>query len=212
MFVRFGARTLGRLAAGAFLLSAVAPAFAAEPDAAPIEVVKHLDGTLLDVMQNAKQLGYKGRYAKIEPLVRRDFNVRMMTQIAVGSGWSGLTPAQQDALTEAFGRFIAATYAERFDGYSGERFVETGARPFGSGQLVETKLVKSDGSPVDLSYVTRQSDGNWQVVDIFMTGTISELATRRSEFSAVFRRAGYDGLLQSLNDKVAQIERQSTMS
>lgn len=211
MVMRFSARFLARLVVSATLVSAAVPALAVELAPAPADVVRQLDATLLDVMQHAKQLGYKGRLARLEPFVRQAFNVPLMTQIAVGSGWSDLTPEQRQALSDAFGRFIAATYADRFDGYSGERFVETGTRPFGSGQLVETKLVKSDGDPVEISYVTRESDGNWQVVDVFLTGTISELATRRSEFSAVFRRAGYDGLLQTLTDKVAQLEHQATV-
>jgi phospholipid transport system substrate-binding protein len=180
---------------------------------APTDVVRHLDSSLLDVMQNAKQLGFKGRYARLDPLVRETFNIRLMTEIAVGSGWSTLTEEQQNRLADAFGSFIAATYADRFDGYSGEKFQETGERPYGAGTLVETKLVRTDGEePVTLDYVTRQTDGDWRVVDVFLTGTISELAQRRSEFSSVFRTQGYDGLLQRLQDKTQQIARQAQLS
>ena len=207
MSSRVGTRFAGRLAVG--LMLAAGPAVAIEPSSPPTELVKSLDGSLLDVMQNARTLGFKGRFAKLEPIVRRTFNVPLMTQVAVGSGWSELTADQQQQLTEAFTRFITATYAERFDGWSGEKFVETGEKPLGSGTLVETQILRTDDEPVALNYVTRQSGGNWQVVDVFLTGTISELATRRSEFSAVFRRAGFDGLLQSLHDKVAEIERQA---
>jgi phospholipid transport system substrate-binding protein len=213
MVVYSGARRFGRALAMAVSLAATSfGASAAQPDSAPAAVVRHLDQSLLEVMQNAKTLGFKGRSDRLAPLVNQVFNIRLMTQVAVGSGWSDLTPDQQDRLTAAFGRFITATYADRFDGYSGETFVETGERPFGNGTLVDTKLVKSDGSPVTLSYVTRENDGNWQVVDVFMTGTISELATRRSEFSAVYRTTGYDGLLQRLNEKAAQIEQQARLS
>jgi len=208
-------RSISRTFAATLVLSSAiigihgVSAKAAEQVTAPTELVQHLDGSLLDVMRNAKQLGFNGRFAKLEPLLRRDFNIRLMTQVAVGSGWNDLSSEQQGQLVQAFGQYIAATYADRFDGYSGERFVETGERPWGNGALVETQLVKADGEPVALSYVTRETDGNWQVIDVFLTGTISELATKRSEFAAVFREHGYDGLLQSLHDKVAQIARQS---
>ena len=211
MSIRHGRGLPRRLALIPFVALALAagPALAAEADAPQVQLVKHLDGTLLDVMRNAKQLGFKGRYAKLEPLVQQVFDVRLMTQVAVGSGWNELTDDQRAELVKAFGQFIAATYADRFDGYSGEKFVESGQRPYGTGTLVQTQLVKSDGEPVALDYVTHENDGNWQVVDVYMTGTISELATRRSEFSAVFHRAGYEGLLQSLQEKVAQIKHQS---
>ncbi len=213
----FGARAVRGLTFAVLMATAsVVPALAAEPavlpNASAQEAVATLDRTLLDVMQNARQLGFKGRYAKLESMVRQVFDVRLMTSIAVGGGWSDLTPAQQDQLTDAFGKFIAATYAQRFDGYSGEKFVEAGAHPVASGTMVETQLVKSDGDPIVLNYLTRQNAGQWHVVDVFLTGTISELATRRSEFSSVFRRAGYDGLLQTLQQKVAQLESPTKVS
>ena len=166
-------------------------------------LVTSLDQSLLDTMQHAGQLGYDGRYAKLEPVVQRNFDIPYMTRIAVGPGWTGLSEAQQKQLSDAFGRFITATYARRFNGYSGEKFETVAERPIGQATLVQTRLVKSNGEPVALNYVARQNDGHWQIIDIYLTGTISELAQRRSEFTAVFQRAGYDGLLAALQQKTA---------
>jgi phospholipid transport system substrate-binding protein len=203
--------------AGLVAVAGVAPGIAAPAVSAgdPSTVVNSLNGNLLAVMQNAQKLGYKGRYAALEPVVRQVFDVSYMTRIAVGSGWSTLSADQQAQLTDAFRKFITATYARRFDGYSGEKFVTDGTKPLGDSTLVATRLIKSDGEPVVLNYLTHQGagqDGHWQVVDIYLTGTISEMATRRSEFASVFRRSGYDGLLQILQQKVAQIESDSHLS
>jgi len=202
-----------RDAALSVLLASVAvlPAMA-EPEPQPAAQIATLDHALLETMQHAQQLGFKGRYAKLQPIVQQIYDVPMMTQIAVGSGWAELTQEQQHELSEAFGNFIAATYAQRFDGYAGEKFVETGTRPIAGGVMVNTQLIKADGDPIELNYLTRQIDGKWQVVDVFLTGTISELATRRSEFSGVFRTAGYQGLLQTLQQKVAQLETPAHLS
>jgi len=203
--------------AGLVAMAGIAPGIAAPAASStdPSMVVTNLNGSLLAVMQNAQKLGYKGRYAVLEPVVRQVFDVPYMTRIAVGGGWSALSAEQQAQLIDAFGKFITATYASRFDGYSGERFVTDGARPQGDSTLVATHLIKSDGEPVVLNYLTRQGlgqDGHWQVVDVYLTGTISEMATRRSEFASVFRRSGYDGLLQTLQRKVTQIESDSHLS
>lgn len=192
--------------------TAAAPAYAVEPASGSVALVSSLDQTLLDVMQHAQQLGYKGRYGKLAPVVSQIFDLPYMTKIAVGAGWSTLTSEQQGQLADAFGKFITATYARRFDGYSGEKFVTQGERPLGTATLVQTQLIKSDGEPVSLNYVTREGEGRWQIVDVFLTGTISELATRRSEFSSVFRRAGFEGLLLTLQQKTAQIATDSQVS
>ena len=211
------AATRYTMLAGLVAIVGISPGIAAPAVSStdPSMVVNSLNGNLLAVMQNAQKLGYKGRYAALEPVVRQVFDVPYMTRIAVGSGWSTLSAEQQGQLTDAFGKFITATYARRFDGYSGEKFVTDGARPPGAATLVATRLIKSDGEPVVLNYLTRQDqnqDGHWQVVDVYLTGTISEMATRRSEFASVFRRSGYDGLLQILQQKVAQIESDSHLS
>ena len=187
-------------------------AFAVETLGQPGAVVNTLDQSLIDVMQQAKQLGYNGRYAKLEPVLRQAFDIRYMTQLAVGPGWSTLSQDQQDRLADAFGKFITATYARRFDGYSGERFETLGEKPIGQATMVQTRLVKSNGEAIALNYVARQNGARWQVVDVYLTGTISELAQRRSEFSAVFQRAGYDGLLAALQQKAAQAANEAHLS
>ncbi len=189
---------------GTACIAAGPAAFAVEAVGQPGAVVNSLDQSLIDVMQQAKQLGYNGRYAKLEPVLRQAFDIRYMTQLAVGPGWSTLNQDQQDRLSDAFGKFITATYARRFDGYSGERFETLGEKPMGQATMVQTKLVKSNGEAIALNYVTRQNGAHWQVVDVYLTGTISELAQRRSEFSAVFQRTGYDGLLAALQQKATQ--------
>jgi phospholipid transport system substrate-binding protein len=192
------------------------PVFAADIGSQPDAVISGLDQSLLDVMQHAKQLGYDGRYAKLEPVVRQTFDIPFMTRIAVGPGWSTLSSEQQAQLSDAFGKFIVSTYARRFDGFSGEKFEMVGTKPMGQGQgqatLVQTKLVKSDGEPIALNYVARQDAGQWHVVDVYMTGSISELAQRRSELSSVFARDGFGGLMSTLQQKVAQAESEGRVS
>jgi phospholipid transport system substrate-binding protein len=187
-------------------------AFAVETLGQPGAVVNSLDQSLIDVMQHAKQLGYGGRYAKLEPVLHQAFDIRYMTQLAVGPGWSTLNQDQQERLSDAFGKFITATYARRFDGYSGERFESLGERPIGQATMVQTRLVKSNGEAIALNYVARQNGAGWQVVDIYLSGSISELAQRRSEFSAVFKRTGYDGLLATLQQKAAQAANEAHLS
>lgn len=202
---------------GLVAIAGVAPGIAAPAVTStdPGTLVSSLNGNLLAIMQNAQKLGYEGRYAALEPIVPQVFDLAYMTRVAVGSGWSTLSSDQQAQLTDAFRKFITATYARRFDGYSGEKFVTDGTKSQGDSALVATRLIKSDGEPVVLNYLTRQDQGqtgHWQVVDVYLTGTISEMATRRSEFASVFRRSGYDGLLQTLQQKISQIESDSHLS
>jgi phospholipid transport system substrate-binding protein len=165
------------------------------------DTVRGFYSTLLSTMMNGPALGASGRYGKLEPMVRKTFDVPFMTRLAVGPSWGGLSLAQQQQVTEAFDRYIAATYADRFDSYSGEKLEVAGERPFDSGAIVQTRIVKSNGEPVTINYLMRRNRDSWQVSDVYLDGTISELATRRSEFSTILRQQGIDGLIAALNHK-----------
>jgi ABC-type transporter MlaC component len=39
-----------------------------------------------------------------------------MARLSVGTSWTGLSEAQRQQVTESFGRYISAIYADRFQG------------------------------------------------------------------------------------------------
>lgn len=172
-------------------------------------VVRNLYDTLLSAMRSGPTLGASGRYQQIEPVVRRVFDVPLMTRLAVGSEWTSLTATQRQEVTQAFERYIAAIYAERFDSYSGEKLQVTGVQPSAGGAIITSQIIKSDGNPVNINYLMRENGGQWQIADVYLDGTISELATRRSEFASILRSRGIDGLIQTLNTKAASLTRTS---
>src|ERR1700746_2897531 len=103
------------------------PSFAAS--ASGSETVQGLYDTLLSTMKNGRTLGQSGRFVQLEPVVRRSFDIASMARLSVGSAWAGLTEAQRQQVTESYGRYISAIYAERFDNYSGEKLQVTDEQP-----------------------------------------------------------------------------------
>jgi phospholipid transport system substrate-binding protein len=175
--------------------------------AGPQDSVRNFYATLLTTMKDGRTLGQSGRYARLAPVVDRVFDVPTMTRLAVGSSWATLPPAQQQRLTEAFRHYVAATYADRFDSYSGEQLQVTGEQPYNADFIVQTKIVTSNGETTTLNYLTRQNQGIWQISDVYLDGTISQLAVQRSEFNSVLRREGVDGLVMALSRKVDLLSR-----
>jgi phospholipid transport system substrate-binding protein len=92
-------------------------------------------------------------------------------------------------------------YASRFDAYSGEKLEVFGTQKIPHGMLVKSQIVKSDGDPVTLDYRVHDNGVGWQIRDIYETGTISELATQRSDFARILSTGGIEGLIASLNKK-----------
>src|ERR1700722_2331375 len=157
--------------------------------------------TLLDTMRNGARLGAQGRYAKLAPAIAQGFDIPFMTRLAVGPDWNTLTAAQQQQVTQAFERYVAAVYAERFDSYAGEQLKVTGEQASPAGTVILSQIVPSDGVPVHINYLMRDN----KIADVYLNGTISELATRRSGFSVILRTQGINGLIQALNSKAAAL-------
>jgi phospholipid transport system substrate-binding protein len=168
--------------------------------------IQAFDNALLDVMKNAEKLGYKGRYDKLEPVVEKSYDLPLMARISVGPQWASLSPEDQARIIEAFKKLSVGTYASRFDGYGGEEFQITGESPLSAGdEKVDTKLTRPHDDPVELDYRLRKTGDDWKIIDVFLSGTISQLANYRSEFSGTLRDKGADGLVQLIDAKVAAL-------
>jgi len=196
-----------RLLLAAPLMALGAPmASAADPAAAPPVIVRFYD-VLLAVMKEAKRLPFDERYKRLAPAISATFDLPLMSRLAIGPGWAQIPADQQQRLAAAFSRYTISMYANRFDDYGGEHFeVTPTASTNPNGVLVTSSLVKSNGERVSLNYLMRPDQGgSWKVIDIYLSGTISELAARRSEFAAVLQRAGAEGLVQLIEQRTAAL-------
>jgi phospholipid transport system substrate-binding protein len=200
-------KVLPALLASFLVLATLPAARAAETPSATVE---RLNAALLEAMRNAEALGYQGRYEKLAPVVRQTFDFAAMARVILGGHWSSISAEQQRAFTEAFADYSVGVFADRFDGYSGERFEVLGEEPARRGTvLVRNQIVKSDGEAVAINYLTRPEDdgSGWRIIDTILGGTASELATRRAEYDGIIERQGIDALTQALKDRTSGFAR-----
>ena len=165
------------------------------------DTVQGLYDALLSTMKNGRTLGQSGRFTRLEPVIRRTFDIPSMARLSVGSSWATLSEAQRQQVTESFGRYISAIYADRFDSYAGQKLQVTGEQPAAAGVMVRSQIVKANGEPVNVDYMMRRNGNSWLISDIYLDGAISEVATCHSEFAAILKNEGIDGLIAALNRK-----------
>jgi len=191
-------------------------AFAAEPvapdPAQATKIVEELHAVMLGVMKDAKSLGYDGRLAKLQPAIAARYDFPFIAEKSVGLAWKDFDDAQRKKLVDAITRLAGATYAARMDGFSGERFETLGTQPAGQATLVvRTQIVESAAKKTSIDYRLRNGDdGQPRIVDVFYDGTVSELAMRRSEYSALLKKGGLPELLDALEKKIAEQKTAST--
>jgi phospholipid transport system substrate-binding protein len=173
----------------------------------PAAVVDHLHDALLRIMKNAEKLGYTGRYDAIYPVVAETYDTGFMARKAVGRHWRSLTDDQKRQWLDLFRRLTASTYAGRFTGWSGQSFETLQSEPAAANTvIVHTVLRNPEDEDVELNYRLRDTPEGWRIIDVYLDGTVSELALRRSEYSAVLKKDGFDELVASVGRKIADYE------
>jgi len=170
-------------------------------------VVETLHAELIGVMREADSLGFTGRRDRLAPVIEGAFELPLIARASTGRYWKKLDQAQRARLVDAFTRLTVATYAGRFDGFDGESFriVSQGPAPRET-VLVNSELVKSDGDTVELNYLLRETDAGWRIIDVYLDGVYSELATRRSVYAGLIGRKGIEGLIAAIEDKIVEYE------
>lgn len=177
----------------------------AESKTAP-QVIDALHEALLEVMKHAEELGYDGRAEKLAPVIPEYFDVQFMARKSVGRYWKSASEEEQRRFLVAFNRFMVANYAGQFDGFSGQHFETLGEQPAKMETvMVKSRLVNPKNDDVELNYRMRQVDGKWKIVDVYLDGTVSELALRRSEFSSIVKRENFDALIEAIDAKTAEL-------
>jgi phospholipid transport system substrate-binding protein len=158
----------------------------------------------MPTVRQAGRLTVRERDKRFAPAITTAFDLATMTRLAVGPSWKGFSPAQQGALQSAFTRFIVADYASQINNYSGESFVvdpQTTPETRGGGEVVKTRLLQPGGKTVSINYLVRGG----RVIDVYLNGTISDLAMRRDEFASIIASGGADGLIKRLHDRAESL-------
>jgi phospholipid transport system substrate-binding protein len=193
----------------AWYFLATATAYAQEEGAATArQVVEKFQAELIEVMKNGKQLGYAGRYEKLKDPVSNSHDLTKIARIVVGKEWEKLSEEQQQKLVDVFIRLSIASYAHNFKEYSGESFVfdseEETAR---GGVVVHSHLVVPGEKDVKFDYMLKEKGPSWRIINIIANG-VSDLALKRSEYTAILQREGFDALIAKINEKIDNYSKQ----
>lgn len=165
------------------------------------QTVRAFYEVLVGTMHEGPKLGAKGRYDRLAPVIDQTFDLAFMARTAVGPQWYKFSTDERDEIIKAFRRYVVASYADNFDDYSGEKLEVASEQNLASGHIVQTRIVKSDGTPVAISYLMYNDGTAWRIRDVYLDGQISELAVRRSQFVSILSAKGTIGLIAMLNQK-----------
>jgi len=184
------------------LLLFTAGSFAQETN--PEQLVQKITQEVLDSIKSDKQLaaGDKQKAIRLaEEKVLPYIDFEEATRLAAGRAWAKATPEQKKTLVSEFRNMLVRTYSNAIRGYEGQTLKVLPSRGKQDPQdtTVRTQFVRAGAPPLPIDFQMR-NDGGWKVYDIAVEG-VSLVLTYRSEFDAVVKQDGIDGLIKRLAQK-----------
>jgi phospholipid transport system substrate-binding protein len=145
----------------------------------PEELVKKITQDVLDTIKSDQQLaaGDKQKALKLaEEQVLPHVDFEEATRLAVGRSWS--------------------------QAYEGQtlKVMPVRMKPGDTEVTVRNQYIRPGAKPVQLDYTMHKTDAGWKIYDIVVEG-VSLVLTYRSEFDAVVKQEGIDGLIKRMAAK-----------
>ena len=181
---------------------AVLPAVAQGTGAS--QFIRQLGDQAIQVMQTPN-LSLDAREAKFRALLAQGFDIAFISQFVLGRSWRDATTEQRDSYQQLFSEYILRVYSSRFGGYSGEKLAIVEERSAGQQDvMVSTRIDRPSGPPIMAEWRVRAGGGGHKIIDVMVEG-VSMAATQRSEFGAIIKRDGIDGLIHLLDVRTAKV-------
>ena len=189
----------------AFLGAMALATVVAAQELAPDQLVQKITDDILAAIKSDKELaaGDKHKAIKLaEEKVLPYIDFEQATRLAVGRAWSQAAPEQKKRLVGEFRNMLVRTYSNAISAYQGQtlKVLPSRGKQDPEDTVVRTQFVRAGGQPLPIEFHMRQADKTWKVYDIVVEG-VSLVMTYRSEFDAVVKQEGIDGLIKRLAQK-----------
>lgn len=182
---------------------AITPAVQASDPNGATQFLTKLSGDALQALGASGQ-ALEEKEAAVRRLLANNFDLPLIGQFVLGRAWRKASAEQRDQYQTLFREFVLRTYSRRLGGYSGQNFEILGTRPIGKqDMLVSTKISRPSGPPIVAGWRVRRGANGYNILDVIVAG-VSMVVTQRSEFRAVIRRQGIDGLIEVLRLQVTK--------
>lgn len=179
-----------------FMASPMA-AFAQTEDASKALVQKFL--TELETAIETRQSDTKLLTA-FEAIFDRYADVPTIARYCLGADARRASPAQLNAYTRAFSRYLAQKYGQRFNEFQGAKIEINGARKVKSFIEVKTTAYLRGQTPFEVAFLVSDKSGQTRFFNLFVEG-VNMLLTERAEIGAMLDRnkGNLDALIADLN-------------
>jgi len=171
---------------------------------------KNAENFILETTQNAKKIildkaiGDKDKRKQLEKLALNTVDVAGLAKYTLGQERKNLSDKQISEFVSTFKVFFSKNLSNKLKDYSDQEVKITGSKKISDNYvLVNSKIVSlKDKQEIAVDWRVFLVDGNLIIRDLVVEG-LSLARTQREEFASIIANKKFEGLIQSLNEYIA---------
>ena len=171
---------------------------------------KNAENFILETTQNArkiildKAIGDKDKRKQLEKLALDTVDVAGLAKYTLGQERKNLSDKQISQFVSTFRVFFSKNLSNKLKDYSDQEVKITGSKKISDNYvLVNSKIVSlKDKQEIAVDWRVFLVDGNLIIRDLVVEG-LSLARTQREEFASIIANKKFEGLIQSLNEYIA---------
>ena len=171
---------------------------------------KNAENFILETTQDAKSIilnktiGDKDKRKQLEKLALDAVDVAGLAKYTLGQERKSLSDKQISEFVSTFKVFFSKNLSNKLKDYSDQEVKITGSKKISDNYvLVNSKIVSlKDKQEIAVDWRVFLVDGNLIIRDLVVEG-LSLARTQREEFASIIANKKFEGLIQSLNEYIA---------
>ena len=142
-----------------------------------------------------------GIYNTTKKLITETYDTEKMLKMIIGDSWKNLNNEIRKEIINVFEEYIAKNYIKRFSKIKNLQFSSLEEKKIGTYKIVKSNLIFGNAEKVSISYLLSLKRQEWKIFDVLLAGSVSEVATKKSEFGSFIKKNNINLLIDALKKK-----------
>tara|TARA_B100000242_G_scaffold88219_1_gene59252 strand:- start:115 stop:1014 length:900 start_codon:yes stop_codon:yes gene_type:complete len=166
----------------------------------PIMTVNYLHQGLKKI-----SLNNNSNLEDILKVINQTYDAEKMLKMIIGKDWENQEIEKKEELIIVFKKYISKNYLKRFSkiddvSFRNEKKEKISSELF----LVRSNLIIKQ-EKISMDYLLSIKNNVWKIFDVLLDGSISEIATKKSEFRIFIKEKEIDSLIDALKKFNSQV-------
>ena len=164
---------------------------------------KEANQTILELHQGLKDISGKNSTVlkSTTKLINETYYSEEMLNMIIGDSWKNADNQTKKKMIDVFEEYIAKNYIKRFSKIKYPQFSNLEEKKVGKYKMIKSNLILSKDEKVSINYLLSLKNEKWKIFDVLLAGSVSEIATKKSEFKSFIKDGDINPLIEALSKK-----------